>query len=276
MEENSYLMYCLRIRKQIFELLKNGKSGHIGGSLSVVEILAVIYNEFIKGKNNRFVFSKGHCELAFYSILFCEEILDKGLDKKLKIFGSQLQGHPNGHWISELDYSPGSLGQGLSFAEGLAINGKEENYKVYTVLGDGELQEGQIWEAMITAPKFQLDNLNVIVDCNGFQLEGRTFFTGDIEKLDEIWKEADWNTVIIENGHDVCELKKKMYDNQNSGRPNVFFANTIKGYGVSFTQNNNEYHGINLDFAKVMQALMELENDEKLLRSYSKDKCIEC
>ena len=156
-------------------------------------------------------------------------------------------------------FRSGSLGQGLSFATGLATCGKEDGYDVYVLLGDGELQEGQIWEAVIATPRFKLNNLFVIVDCNDLQLEGKTLSTGNADKMAKIWKEFGWNTKVIEDGHDIKELIDCFKNKVDNGCPNVFFAKTIKGHGIPYMENNSNYHGVNLNDEEINKAINNLK-----------------
>lgn len=258
MEKEEYLDVIYKLKLNMFEFLKNGKSGHIGGSLSVIELLTATYYEKIKGQNNKLVYSKGHCEIALYSIFMEEKILDRKYIDQLKMFRSPMQGHPSNRWIDEVTYSSGSLGQGLSYAIGLAISGKRENYDVYAVIGDGEMQEGQIWEAIMVAPSFKLDNLIVIVDCNKLQLEGETLFVSETRKMMENWKNFGWNTDIIEDGHDITQILKKLNVKKKANKPTVLFASTIKGHGINYMELNSNYHGVNLTKEEIASAVKQI------------------
>lgn len=258
MEKEELEAFCFEAKLTMFELMENGKSGHIGGSLSVIELLSVIFENYINSSKNRLVYSKGHCEVALYSLLLQKNLIEDSYRTGLKQFGSKLQGHPCSKHIKNIEYSAGSLGQGLSFATGLAICGKEENYRVYCILGDGELQEGQVWEAALYAPRLHLDNLYVVVDCNGYQLEGETLSTGDTESMRNAWKSIGWDAAIIENGHDIASIERSFLKAEEKRKPHILFAKTVKGHGVSFMENNTDYHGINLSVQEIEQAVSEL------------------
>ena len=241
------------LRKKVVETVYNAKSGHIGGSLSAAEILTVLYFHEMKlntensrdEKRDRFVLSKGHITPAYYSILamrgfFSEEEL-KGFRKN----GSKLQGHPDRNKVCGVDMSSGSLGQGVSSAVGIALAGKLKNseYRVYTLLGDGEIQEGQVWEAAMFASQHKLDNLCVIVDNNDVQ-------SGDFIKninspypIDKKFKAFGFNVISI-NGNDIKLLINAFLKARKcKGKPTAIIAKTIKGKGVSFMENKASWHG---------------------------------
>lgn len=179
--------------------------------------------------------------------------------KGLKKFKSPMQGHPSARWIDNVTYSAGSLGQGLSFAVGMAISGKRNCYDVYTIIGDGEMQEGQIWEALMTAPHYNLDNLTVVVDCNKLQLEGETLFVNDINKMMENWENFGWKVDVIENGNDMGQVLRKLSEEKKYGKPRVLFANTVKGNGVSYMELNSDFHGVNLSSAEIAEARKQIK-----------------
>lgn len=257
MEYLEYKQYCKSVKELMFSMLSSGKSGHIGGSLSITESLVVVYNECIKGTNNKLIYSKGHCELALYALFIKEHIIDELWLDYYKQFGSVLQGHPDIHKINELNFSAGSLGQGLSFAIGMALCGKKDDYEVYVILGDGELQEGQIWEGAMLAPWLKLGNLNVLIDCNGFQLEGEV--PQKSEGINAAWSSFGWNAVTIQNGHDIHELKSIILKKEKNVQiPNVYFIKTVKGHGISFMENRCEYHGKSLSKEEIYKALLEI------------------
>ena len=252
-----------KLRIDILELLERGGSGHIGGSFSCLEILISLYYKimnkgipnFTNKKRDRFILSKGHAELAMYVILQDLECFSRKEKDVLKAYNSKFQGHPNKEWIKEIEFSTGSLGQGISFALGQAICGREDGFDVYTLLGDGELQEGQVWEAIIAIPRLNINNLTIIIDYNKYQLEGETLTIKNIENLKQIFEAWGYYTKII-NGHDYesiireCSLKLE--------KPKVIIADTIKGKGVSFMENNNEYHGKQLSKKEISLAKKEL------------------
>jgi len=241
------------IRKGIIESVYNAKSGHPGGSLSIAELLTVLYfNEMnIDEKNpkweerDRFVLSKGHCSPALYSCLAERGFFSKDLLVTLRKINSNLQGHPDMNKIPGVDMTTGSLGQGLSTANGMAIAGKLDNkdYRVYTILGDGEIEEGQIWEAAMSASHYKLDNLCVIVDKNDLQIDGRTDEVMSSAPLDEKFKSFGFEVVTID-GNNILEIMKAFAKAKTiKNRPTCIIAQTIKGKGVSFMENKVEWHG---------------------------------
>ena len=214
------------IRKDIIEEVYYAQSGHPGGSLSIADIMAVLYfdelnideNNFNKKERNRLVLSKGHCSPALYAALAEKGIIKKEELKNFRNINSKLQGHPNMNDVPGVDMSSGSLGQGLSVADGMAISAKLDNldYRVYCILGDGEIEEGQVWEAAMAASKYKLDNLCVIVDNNNLQIDGN-------------------------NIKQILQAFKKAKENKN--KPTCIIAKTIKGKGVSFMEDKAEWHG---------------------------------
>ena len=228
-------------------------SGHIGGSLSAMDILTVLYFETLKvdpkdSKNpgrDRFVLSKGHCTPALYPVLALRGFFPV---EDLKLFRS-IEGHLSGHaemrHVNGVDMSTGSLGQGLSAAVGMAVAGKldRKDYRVYALMGDGEIQEGQIWEAAMAAAKYKLDNLCGIVDLNGLQIDGATADVMPTEPLDKKWESFGWH-VIKADGHDVSAVAAAFQEAKTvRGKPTVILAKTVKGKGVSFMENNAGWHG---------------------------------
>ena len=252
-----------QIRRKILEFSGQGQSCHIGGNFSCVEILACLYGQIMQRSplddnlyNDKFILSKGHAELALYAVLEQYGLLEMKYGE-FKRFGSQLQGHPDRRFIPQLDYSSGVLGQGLSYGVGQAVVGKKNNFNVYVLLGDGELQEGQNYEAAIAALRYNLSNLYVIVDCNGYQLSGETYITGDIKRNIDIWKAFGWAVYTID-GHSeeqIIHVLKKKQENT----PCIVFAKTIKGYGVSFMENNYEYHSRVMSKGEISKAIIEIE-----------------
>ena len=224
-------------------------SGHIGGSLSAMDILTVLYFETLKvdpkdSKNpgrDRFVLSKGHCTPALYPVLALRGFFPV---EDLKLFRS-IEGHAEMRHVNGVDMSTGSLGQGLSAAVGMAVAGKldRKDYRVYALMGDGEIQEGQIWEAAMAAAKYKLDNLCGIVDLNGLQIDGATADVMPTEPLDKKWESFGWH-VIKADGHDVSAVAAAFEEAKTvRGKPTVILAKTVKGKGVSFMENNAGWHG---------------------------------
>ncbi len=257
-----------KLRADILKMLCEAGSGHTGGALSSIDIVTVLYNKIMNidpknptwDKRDRFVLSKGHGCVALYAVLadcgyFPEEEL-----KTLRKYGSILQGHPYMHKTPGFDVSAGSLGQGLSVAVGMALaarmDGKDN--RVYCLMGDGENQEGQIWEAAMAAGHYKLDNLCGILDNNGLQIDGKVEDVMNIEPIADKWKAFNWNIVEI-NGHDVKEIEKAfMAAAEYKGKPTLILAHTVKGKGVSFMENVSSWHGAAPNKEQLETALNEL------------------
>ena len=241
------------IRKDIIEEIYNAQSGHPGGSLSCADILTVLYfNQMninpqkpdAEGRD-RFVLSKGHCSPALYATLARKGYFDKELLKTFRKIGSNLQGHPDMKKISGVDMTTGSLGQGLSAAVGMALASKIDSAgcRVYCLLGDGEIDEGQIWEAAMTASKNELDNLCVILDNNGLQLETNIDEIIDPTSIADKFMSFGFN-VIECDGHSITSLIDAFNSARNKKRvPTIIIAKTVKGKGVSFMENQVGWHG---------------------------------
>lgn len=241
------------IRKDIIEQVYRANSGHPGGSLSIADIMAVLYfDELNMDEKNpkwedrdRLILSKGHCSPALYGALAERGYFDKEDLKGFRNINSKLQGHPNMNDVPGVDMSSGSLGQGLSVANGMAISGKmdKKEYRVYCILGDGEIEEGQVWEAAMAANKYSLDNLCVIVDNNNLQIDGTIEEVMSSYPIDKKFESFGFNVVTI-NGHDIQKIKDAFSAARNTkGKPTCIIAKTIKGKGVSFMENQVEWHG---------------------------------
>ena len=261
-------MKAKEIRKDIIEEVYNAKSGHPGGSLSIADIMAVLYfNELrIDEKNprwderDRLVLSKGHCSPALYAALAERGFFDKEDLKSFRKIESNLQGHPDLNKVPGVDMTSGSLGQGLSVANGMAIAGKMDNkdYRVYTILGDGEIEEGQIWEAAMTANKYKLDNLCVIVDNNNLQIDGTIEEVMSSYPIDEKFKSFGFNVLTID-GNNIEEILSAFeIAKQTKNKPTCIIAKTIKGKGVSFMENKAEWHGKAPSEEEYIQAMKDL------------------
>ena len=257
---------CKNIRKNIIKMIHNAKSGHPGGSLSCVEILTVLFKQILKydSKNpkweerDRFVLSKGHASPTYYAILSECGIIKEDL-MTFRKFGSKLQGHPSNLYLNCVEVPTGSLGQGLSMACGIAISLKLDNNpaNVYCLLGDGELQEGSCWEAFMNADTRNLNNLIVIIDRNKLQIDGNT---ENIKKLDNLKRKIEgfnWNVIEID-GHDINQIESAFMDAKNSDKPTAIIANTIKGKGISFMENNAGWHGKAPNDEELKLALKEI------------------
>lgn len=257
------------MRADTLVMLNKAGSGHSGGSLSSTEILTVLYNNVMKhdpknpkwAERDRFVLSKGHVCPILYSILADCGYFERKELATLRSFGSILQGHPYMGKTPGLDVSGGSLGQGLSVAVGMAIAAKADKrtLRVYSLMGDGELQEGQIWEAAMAAGQYKLDNLCGIVDYNGLQIDGKVEDVMGIAPLADKWASFNWNVICID-GHDV-EAVENAYAEAAvyKGKPSVIIAKTIKGKGVSFMENKAGWHGMAPNDEQLAAALEELD-----------------
>lgn len=261
------------LRIDIIKAIYNAKSGHPGGSLSAIDIITYLFfNEIKRTPKNafdpdrdRFVLSKGHGVPALYAVLARLGLIEYNELMNLRKLGSRTQGHPSYQDLPYVEASTGSLGQGLSIAIGIAIAGKldKKNYNVYCMIGDGEMQEGQIWEALMSAPKFKLDNLCVILDYNKSQIDGYIKDVMDLEPIESKLTAFRWNVMEID-GHDFDEIEKAIQTFKKIlDKPSFIIAHTIKGKGVSFMEDNIEFHGRAPNEKEFEQALIELQ---KLLK----------
>ena len=257
------------LRRDIIEMIYGAKSGHPGGSLSIADIMAVLYwNEMNVDPANpkmenrdRFVLSKGHAAPALYAALIEKGYASKDLIPTLRRWHSPLQGHPDMKKLPGVEMSTGSLGQGLSAANGMAISAKiyGNDYRVYAILGDGELQEGQIWEAVMTAAHYKLDNLVAIVDYNNLQIDGKVSDVMDVSPVADKFKAFNWHVIEID-GHNYDEIIKAFAEARTvKGKPTVIVANTVKGKGVSFMENNAGFHGAAPNDEEYKKAMEELQ-----------------
>lgn len=244
-------------RQNIVKMVHNAKSGHIGGSLSATDIVTVLFHK-IMDKTDRFVLSKGHNSPLYYSVLSQKGVIPKEELMTFRKLGSRLQGHPTTK-CPGIKVCTGSLGQGLSISCGIAIALKLNNdkSKVYTLLGDGELQEGQVWEAFMQGAHRNLSNLVAIVDRNCLQIDGSTEDVKAIGNVSEKIKAFGWYVIEI-NGHNINEIYSALEEAKKSDRPTAIVANTTKGKGVSFMENKAGWHGKapnDEDFANAMKEL---------------------
>ena len=257
-----------KLRVDIIEMLEKSKSGHPGGSLSACEILTALYFKEMnidpkdpnKSDRDRFILSKGHGAPVLYAVLAEKGYFPKEELNSLRKIDSMLQGHPDMKRTPGVDMTTGSLGQGLSVANGMAIAGKldKKNYRVYALLGDGEVQEGIIWEAAMFAAHYKLDNLIVFLDHNGLQIDGRNKDIMNIEPIDEKFKAFGWNVTSID-GHDFKEIFNAIDESKKiDGKPTIIIAKTIKGKGVSFMENQVGWHGNAPSKEEVEKAIKEL------------------
>ena len=258
------------LRTVILKMLCEAGSGHPGGSLSSIDILTVLYNRILNHdpKNptwpgrDRFILSKGHVCPALYAVLAdCGYFKEEEL-MTLRKYGSILQGHPYMYKTPGLEVSSGSLGQGLSIAVGIALAAKTDGNQIrtYCLMGDGEMQEGQIWEALMAAGHYKLDHLCGIVDKNELQIDGKVKDVMDIDPLVEKLTAFKWN-VIETDGHDVKKLEEAFgIAKEYKGKPTMIVAHTVKGKGVSFMENVCGWHGVAPNKTQLQAALSELEN----------------
>ena len=268
MDINKLKNNALNIRRNIVQMVYDAKSGHPGGSLGCADILTYLYFEEMNinkdnlKSNNRdkFVLSKGHCSPALYATLHEAGLLDEDL-KTFRQINSKLQGHPNMNYVDGVDMSTGSLGQGVSTAVGMALANKLDNStnRIYALVGDGESEEGIVWEALMSACHYNLDNLCIIFDLNHLQIDGNIEDVVGPLPLKE--KAQAFNAYVIEcDGHDFESLKSAFDQaKQNKGKPTVIIANTIKGKGVSFMENNYAWHGSAPNKEQFEQAMKELK-----------------
>jgi transketolase len=257
------------VRVEILKMLTLAGSGHTGGSLSAADIVTALYFSKMRHKpdepgwkeRDRFILSKGHAAPLLYAVLAIAGYFDKTALKTLRKLGSPLQGHPCSRVLSGVEISTGSLGQGLSVSNGMAIGLKMDNLdsRVYCLLGDGEIQEGQVWEAAMTAAHYRLDNLCAIIDLNGLQIDGPVSKVKTIEPVASKWSAFGWNVIDID-GHDMKEILEALDEAEAvKGKPSVILAHTIKGKGVSFFEGKLEYHGIAPTTEELEKALKEME-----------------
>lgn len=259
-----------RIRMGLLQAIYYAKSGHPGGSLSCVEILTVLYfNEMNinpeKPHDNlrdRFVLSKGHAVAGLYATLAERGFFPKEDLITFRNIKSKLQGHPDMNTVPGIDMSTGSLGQGLSIANGMALASKinKDGYRVYCLLGDGELEEGQVWEAMMTSSKYKLDNLCAIVDCNKLQLTGETSKIKNLnyESIESKFRSFGFNTLVIDGNNIESLMEAFTTAEYTKGVPTAIIAKTVKGKGISFMENQADWHGKQLNDDEYAKAIAEL------------------
>ena len=242
-----------RARVLAMDMVHDAASGHIGGSLSAMEIVTLLYNGVMKvdpaaprdPDRDRFVLSKGHCTPALYPILALRGYFPVEELKLFRSINGNMSGHAEMNFVKGVDMSTGSLGQGISAAVGMALAGKRDgkDYRVYALLGDGEIEEGQVWEAAMSAAKYHLDNLCAIVDVNGLQIDGATADVMPSEPLDKKFEAFNWNVIKVD-GHDYNALEAAFAAAAAcKDKPTVLLARTIKGKGVSFMEGDYGWHG---------------------------------
>ncbi|MHA2246043.1 MAG: transketolase [Candidatus Hodarchaeales archaeon] len=277
MNENLDIEYLenmtITIRRQILEMISTAGSGHPGGSLSCVEILTTLYFHImnIDPKNpawkdrDRFVLSKGHAAPALYAVLAEKGFFCLKEQKPLRSINSSLQGHPDRHRLPGIDVSTGSLGNGLSIGLGIALAGKLNNkdYQTYVVLGDGECNEGLVWEAAMAASHHRAENLIAVIDRNGLQIDGPTEQVMGLEPLARKWESFGWNVIQVD-GHDIKALISAFKQaKEHKHQPSVIIAHLIKGSGVSYMEWVAHFHGKPLNHEELISALKELSKGYK-------------
>ena len=266
------------VRIDILEEVYNAKSGHIGGAFSIADILTVLYfNEMnIDAKSpdspdrDRLVLSKGHASAALYAVLAEKGYIDKEELKTFRNIDSNLQGHPDMNKVPGVDMTTGSLGQGLSVANGMSLSSKLDSrgYRVYCILGDGELQEGQVWEAAMTSEKYQLDNLCVIIDANELQLTDTTMNVKGINQndIEQKFRAFGFQTVVID-GHNIESIIRALtIAEMTKGKPTAIICKTIKGKGVSFMENQIDWHGKAPNDEEYKIAMQELKQEAEKIQ----------
>ena len=257
-----------KVRMGVIEGVYNAKSGHPGGSLSISDVLTYLYfaKLNVDPKNpkwadrDRFVLSKGHCAPALYAVLAERGFFDKSELKKLRHIGAMLQGHPDMKGTPGVDMSTGSLGQGISAAAGMALGGKlsSASYKVYTILGDGEIEEGQVWEAAMFSAHNKLDNLVAIVDNNGLQIDGKITDVCSPMPITDKFEAFGWH-VITMNAHDFDDIERAFDEAEKiNGKPVAIVMTSVKGKCVSFMENQVGWHGTAPNAEQYAQAMDEL------------------
>ena len=245
---------AVKIRKHVIEMLYRAKSGHPGGSLSAVDAIVALYFHHMRHNpkkpedpnRDRFILSKGHAAPTLYAVLAECGYFDVKELKGLREVNCMLQGHPVCLCVPGVEASTGSLGHGLSFANGVALAGKvdDKKYNVYVMLGDGETDEGQIWEAAAVASHYKFDNLTALLDRNFLQIDGNTEDVLRLESVRDRWSSFGWHVIEID-GHDIGQIIDALQKaDEHKNQPSMIILNTIKGKGVSFMENNVDFHGV--------------------------------
>jgi transketolase len=258
-----------RYRLDIIEMLAEAGSGHPGGSLSAIDLVSCLYHYKLRhrpddtgwAERDRLVLSKGHGVPAQYVVMADLGYFPRERLWTLRKLGSELQGHPCAHWLPGLDTSTGSLGQGLSIAQGMALGSRLDGnrFRVYCLMGDGETQEGQVWEAAMSIPNYRLDNLTVIIDYNKAQIDGYTKDVMDLEPLADKWRAFGWQVLTVD-GHDYLQIIEALDAAEKVvGRPTYIIAHTVKGKGVSFMENVVSWHGVAPTREEADRAIVELK-----------------
>jgi transketolase len=263
------------LREYAIKMIYFGKDGHPGPSLTLAEIIACLYFKIINFNpddlydysRDRLVLSKGHaCPMLYAALMKKNILLEEEIDTLRKI-DTRLQGHPDCNKTPGVEITSGSLGNGLSLGVGMALGGKiyKDSFRVFVILGDGELDEGVIWEAAMSASKYKLDNLIAFIDKNEYQSGGNTKEIMPLEPLREKWESFNWDVYEI-NGHSIREILQSIRQIENNNKPNIIIANTTKGYGISFMENNNRWHKCLISDSDYRKAISELEIQRARIR----------
>ncbi len=258
-----------QFRIEIIEMLERAGNGHPGGSLSAIDLITTLYCEEMRHDpkrpnwqgRDRFVLSKGHGVPAQYAVLAHHGYFPREELAKLRQLGAMLQGHPVNHMTPGIEACTGSLGQGLSIAQGMAMaSAMEENpFRVYCLIGDGEMQEGQVWEAAMSAAKYKLDNLVCMLDYNKGQIDGFVSEVMPVEPVADKWRAFGWHVIEID-GHDFDQILDAFAQARSvKGKPTFILAHTVKGKAVSFMENKIEWHGVAPNKEQAKQAIAELQ-----------------
>lgn len=273
--KKSLKITACKVRKGIVEGTFNAKSGHPGGSLSIADVLTYLYfkemnidpNDPAKDDRDRIVLSKGHAAPALYSVMAQRGYFSPDEIKTLRKVGSRLQGHPSMRLLPGIDMSTGSLGQGISAACGMALGGKlsGKSFRVYTILGDGEIEEGQVWEAAMYAPAKKLDNLVAIIDNNNLQIDGTVEEVNSPYPIPDKFAAFGWNVIEI-NGHCFDEIEDAFNKAREcKGKPTAIIMKTVKGKGVSYMENQCSWHGTAPNEEQYNIAIKELDEAIRVL-----------
>ncbi|MBQ9327947.1 MAG: transketolase [Solobacterium sp.] len=271
MNNEELKLHARNIRKNIIRQVSEAKCGHPGGALGAADILTLLYfeimdiNETNVGSidRDRFVLSKGHSSPLLYAVLSEKGFLPEEELLTFRKIDSRLQGHPNMNYVKGVDMSTGSLGQGLAAADGMAIANRlsGNSHRVYCLVGDGESEEGEIWEAAMAAAHYKSDNLCAIIDVNGLQIDGTTDEVIGPNPLDEKFKAFGWHVINVD-GHDFDALRDAFKEAaETKGKPTAIVAKTIKGKGVSFMENQVAWHGVAPDAEQTKIALADLDKE---------------
>ena len=260
--------FCTEVRRDIINMTANAGSGHPGGSLSAVELMSAIFctQMRIDPKNpkdpdrDRFVLSKGHAAPCYYGILAELGFFSKDEFKTFRQLHGMLQGHPDMNKVPGIDMTAGSLGNGLSVGVGMALSAKlhHKDYMTYVMLGDGEIQEGMVWEAAMAANHHDLKNLVAIVDCNGVQINGWVNDIMTVEPLADKWRSFGWNVVEV-NGHNMKDVLTALHTAKTMRHPTAILMRTVKGKGVSFMEDDCAWHGAPPDDEQMVKAIAEIQ-----------------